>query len=71
MQDLRLIFKRNIDSFVNKDLCKFPFEEKNEFLRFHHRALGRLICFSSIVLTLLYFHLVIFHTIICQASLPV
>jgi hypothetical protein len=40
MQDLRLVFKRDIDTFVNKDLCKFPFEEKNEFIRTYHRALG-------------------------------
>ena len=42
MQDLRLVFKRDIDTFVNKDLCKFPFEEKNEFIRTYHRALGTL-----------------------------
>ncbi|CAB3985904.1 thrombospondin-3 isoform X2 [Paramuricea clavata] len=40
MQDLRLVFKRDIDTFVDKDLCKFPFEEKNEFIRTYHRALA-------------------------------
>ena len=40
MQDLRLIFKRDIKSFVEKDVCKFPLEDKNEFIRSYHRALG-------------------------------
>ena len=40
MQDLRLVFKREIDTFVDKDLCKFPFEQKNEFILSYHRALG-------------------------------
>ena len=47
MQDLRLVFKREIDTFVDKDLCKFPFEQKNEFILSYHRALGALHVVSS------------------------
>ena len=40
MQDLRLVFKRDVNTFVDKDLCKFPFEEENAFIRTQYRALG-------------------------------
>lgn len=42
MQDLRLVFKRDIKQYVEKDLCRFPFDEKNEVLRSfqRYRALG-------------------------------
>ena len=40
MQDLRLVFKRDINTFVDKDLCKFPLEERNAFIRSQYRALG-------------------------------
>ena len=42
MQDLRLVFKRDVDAFVAKDVCQIPFDAKNEFILSYHRALGTL-----------------------------
>ncbi|XP_028411213.1 cartilage oligomeric matrix protein-like [Dendronephthya gigantea] len=40
MQDLRLVFKRDVDTFVAKDVCRIPFDAKNEFILSYHRALA-------------------------------